>query len=48
MTEMRTWYVNRLRDRSDALGGDLLVNDLGRFVGIAPEALSVADKMIAP
>ncbi|MGC9309198.1 MAG: hypothetical protein ACP5D2_00700 [Candidatus Nanoarchaeia archaeon] len=42
--EMRAWYVYGLGGRSNALGGsDLDLND-GRFVGIAPEALSAQGK----
>ncbi len=38
--ELRAWYVNRLGNRSYALGwGDLDSDDV-RFVGIAPEAPS--------
>ncbi|MBI2045209.1 hypothetical protein HYT23_04075 [Candidatus Pacearchaeota archaeon] len=36
--KLRAWYVSRLDGRSDANGRGYLVNDLGRFVGIAPEA----------
>ena len=38
--ELRAWYVDRLVSRSDAGGGDGLGNVSGRFVGVAPEALS--------
>ncbi|MEM3074627.1 MAG: hypothetical protein QW727_01650 [Candidatus Pacearchaeota archaeon] len=37
--KLRAWCVCRLGLRSDASGGDSLVSDHGRFVGIAPEAL---------
>ena len=42
--EMRAWYVLRLEDRSDADGRDVLDNDGGRLLGIAPEALSSSGK----
>jgi len=42
--KMGAWCVGRLVYRSDACGGDVLDDDLGRLVGIAPEALSVPDK----
>ena len=44
--EMRAWCVGRLGNRSDANGWCDLDVDLGRFVGIAPEALSAQGKGI--
>ncbi len=38
---MRAWCVGRLGERSDVGGGNNLDVDLGRFVGIAPEAIGV-------
>jgi len=43
-TELRAWYVDRLEVRSDAGGGGALDLDAGRFVGIAPEALSALSR----
>ena len=37
--EMRVWFVRRLDGRSDAGGWFVLGDDIGRLVGIAPEAL---------
>ena len=37
---LRAWYVDGLGGGSIAGGGDDLDNVCGRFVGIAPEALS--------
>jgi hypothetical protein len=42
--KMREWIVNGLVYRSDANGRYDLDNDNGRFVGIAPEALSAPGK----
>lgn len=42
--KMRAWFVNRLGCRSGAVGWDDLGDGGGRFVGIAPEALSVPSK----
>ena len=42
--KMRAWCVIRLVNRSSADGGDYLVSGDGRFVGIAPEALSAPGK----
>ena len=42
--EMRAWCVDWLEDRSVALGRYVLDDDSGRFVGIAPEALSASSK----
>ena len=42
--EMRAWFVDGLEDRSSASGGSLLGLGSGRFVGIAPEALSAPGK----
>jgi len=42
--ELMAWYVGRLEDWSCAYGRSGLGGDLGRFVGIAPEALSVPSK----
>jgi hypothetical protein len=41
---LKAWYVSRLGDRSYALGWCALDLDDGRFVGIAPEALSELQK----
>ncbi len=38
--KMMAWFVDRLEGRSSAYGGDDLDLEGGRFVGIAPEALS--------
>lgn len=40
--ELRAWFVGRLVDWSYAYGRDNLDYVIGRFVGIAPEALSAA------
>jgi len=45
--EMRAWYVDRLVDWSYASGGDDLDSVSGRFVGIAPEALSAPSKGVS-
>jgi hypothetical protein len=37
--EMRAFYISTLYYGSDVCGGDLLHNDVGRLVGVAPEAL---------
>ena len=42
--EMRAWFVYGLEGGSYALGGSDLGIDLGRLVGIAPEALSAPGK----
>ena len=42
--EMRAWYVRGLEDRSVAVGWGYLDGDRGRFLGIAPEALSAPGK----
>src|SRR3989344_469883 len=42
--KLRAWCVGGLGDRSGAYGGGGLVSDVGRFVGIAPEALSAPGK----
>ena len=42
--KMRAWYVGRLVGMSVAIGRDRLDLDDGRFVGIAPEALSASGK----
>ena len=42
--KLRAWYVNRLVSRSDAIGRNVRDDDDGRFVGIAPEALSASGK----
>ena len=44
--KMRAWYVGRLEFRSNAYGRYGLDDDIGRLVGIAPEALSAPDKAI--
>ncbi|MFH1358387.1 MAG: hypothetical protein ABIH37_00700 [archaeon] len=44
VSEMRAWFVFRLERRSLALGWPALDYDSGRFVGIAPEALSTPGK----
>jgi hypothetical protein len=43
-TKLRAWCVYRLEVRSNANGRSSLDNDSGRFVGIAPEALSAPGK----
>ncbi|HRZ85285.1 MAG TPA: hypothetical protein P5277_00735 [Candidatus Paceibacterota bacterium] len=42
--KLRAWCVNRLEDGSNANGRYLLGDDNGRFLGIAPEALSAPGK----
>ena len=42
--EMRAWYVDRLGGRSMADGWGILVSDIGRLVGLAPEALGALGK----
>ncbi|MBI2630392.1 hypothetical protein HYW76_04795 [Candidatus Pacearchaeota archaeon] len=42
--DLRAWCVNRLEGRSFAGGGCHLDVDVGRFLGIAPEALSAPGK----
>ncbi|PIZ82968.1 hypothetical protein COX97_02135 [Candidatus Pacearchaeota archaeon CG_4_10_14_0_2_um_filter_05_32_18] len=42
--KLRAWFVYGLEYGSDAFGRNNLDNDCGRFVGIAPEALSAPGK----
>ncbi len=42
--KLRAWYVGRLEGRFGAFGRDLLDYGYGRFLGIAPEALSASSK----
>ena len=44
--EMRAFCVDRLVYRSNTYGRVDLVSDFGRFVGIAPEALSACEKTL--
>lgn len=45
--DLRAWCVYRLGNGSDADGGNDLDIDIGRFVGIAPEALSAPGKGVS-
>jgi len=43
-TTLKAWYVDGLEYRSNAGGENVLDFDIGRLLGIAPEALSVPGK----